>query len=104
MISAFRRMLDTWIARGFFLIMVLAFMSWGIGDVVRLIGTSTWAAKVGGQTIEGQQLQEAYQQQMQQVSRNLPAGQEPTPEMRSAVARDALQRLIAQAALNQELQ
>ena len=65
---------------------------------------STWAAKVGGQTIEGVQLQEAYQREMTQVTRNLPAGQEPTQDMRSGVAREALQQLITQAALNQELQ
>ena len=104
MITALRRYLETWVVRGFFLIMVLAFVSWGIGDVVRLVSTSTWVAKVGGQTIEGTQLQEAYQRQMSQVTRNLPAGQEPTPEMRSGVAKEALQQLIAQAALGQELQ
>jgi peptidyl-prolyl cis-trans isomerase D len=105
MISAFRRLLETWVARAFFLIMVLAFMSWGIGDVVRIIGAApTWVAKVGDQTIEGAQLQEAYQRDMSQVTRNLPPGQEPTQDMRLGVAREALQRLITQAALNQELQ
>jgi peptidyl-prolyl cis-trans isomerase D len=104
MITALRRMLDTWVARGFFLIMVLAFVSWGVGDVIRLVGTSTWAAKVGSQTIEGTQLQEAYQRQMSQATRNLPPGQEPTQEMRTSTAKEALQQLIAQAALNLELQ
>jgi peptidyl-prolyl cis-trans isomerase D len=104
MIIAFRRYLETWVVRGFFLIMVLAFISWGVGDVIRLIGTSTWVAKVGGQTIEGAQLQTAYQSDMAQMTRNLPPGQEPTQDMRSGVAREALQRLITQAAMNQELQ
>src|SRR4249919_1323066 len=104
MITAFRRYLGTWVVRGFFMIMVLSFISWGVGDVIRLLGTSTWAAKVGGQTIEGAQLQEAYQRDMAQVTRNLPAGQEPTADMRAGVARESLQRLITQAALNQELQ
>lgn len=104
MITAFRRVLDTWVARGFFLIMVLAFVTWGVGDVVRNIGSSTWVAKVDGQTIEGAQLQEAYQRAMAQDLRNLPAGQDPTPEERHTVARQALQQLIAQAALGRELQ
>ncbi len=104
MISAFRRYLETWVVRGFFLIMVLAFISWGVGDVVRMIGTSTWAAKVGGQTIEGDQLQQAYQRDMAQVTRNMPSGQEPTQAMRSDIAHQALDRLIAQAAMSQELQ
>ena len=35
MISAFRRSLDTWIVRVFFLVMVAAFVLWGVGDVLR---------------------------------------------------------------------
>ena len=107
MISAFRRYLETWWVRGFFLIMVAAFVIWGIGgDVIRLIGfgATTWVAKVGGQTIEGQQLQGSYQTEMAQLTRTLPSGQEPTQEMRSRVAHDVLQQLITQAALNQELE
>ena len=41
---------------------------------------------------------------MAQVTRKLPSGQEPTQDMRSSVAHEALQRLITQAALDQELQ
>jgi peptidyl-prolyl cis-trans isomerase D len=104
MITAFRRYLETWVVRGFFLIMVASFVIWGVGDVVRMIGAApTWVARVGGQTIEGSQLQEAYQRDMTQVTRNLPSGQEPSQQMRSSVARDALQRLITEAALGEEL-
>jgi peptidyl-prolyl cis-trans isomerase D len=104
MITAFRRYLETWWVRGFFLIMVFSFISWGVGDVIRMVGTSTWVAKVGGETIEGLQLQQAYQREMAQVARNLPQGQEPTQDMRNSVEREALQQLITQAAMNQELQ
>jgi peptidyl-prolyl cis-trans isomerase D len=104
MIASFRRYLDTWVVRGFFIVMVLAFVSWGVGDVIRMVGTSTWAAKVGGQTIEGSQLQATYQRDLTQLNRNLPPGQEPTPEIRSRVANEALQQLITQTALQQELQ
>lgn len=104
MISAFRRYLETWVVRGFFLIMVLAFVTWGVGDVVRLVGHPTWVAKVAGQTIEGQQLQDEFQRGMAQLTRSLPAGQEPSPAVRSTVADEALQRLVAQAALDAELQ
>ena len=86
MISAFRRSLDTWPVRGLFLIMVVAFVLWGVGDVIRLVGTDTWVAKVGGQTIEVPQVQQAFQQQIADVSRRLPAGTDVTPEMRRAVA------------------
>lgn len=105
MITTFRRYLETWVVRGFFLIMVAAFVIWGVGDVVRMIGSSpTWVAKVGGQTIEGQQLQQAYQRDLAQASAKLPSGQEPTQDMRDSVAKAALQRLIAQAAFQEEIQ
>jgi peptidyl-prolyl cis-trans isomerase D len=103
MISAFRRYLETWVVRGFFLIMVAAFIVWGVGDVVRLVGTSTWVAKVGGETIDLPQVQQAYQQQLGTLSRQLPSGAEPTPEMRHAVVIAALQDLINQATISQEL-
>src|ERR1019366_6168105 len=82
MISAFRRSLDTWPVRGFFLIMVVSFVLWGVGDVIRLVGTDTWVAKVGGQTIEVPEAQQAFQQQLTDVSRRLPQGTDVTPEMR----------------------
>lgn len=105
MITAFRRYLETWVVRGFFLIMVAAFVVWGVGDVVRMVGTSpTWVAKVGDQTVESQQLQEAYQRQIAQLRAKLPSGQEPSQEVRNSVARAAMQQLISQAALDQELQ
>jgi peptidyl-prolyl cis-trans isomerase D len=103
MITAFRRYLDTWVVRAFFIIMVLSFVMWGVGDVIRLVGTSTWVAKVGDRTIEAQTLQAEYQRAVATVTRNLPQGQEATPDLRRRVADDTLQRLINQAALSSEL-
>ncbi|HET7881154.1 MAG TPA: peptidyl-prolyl cis-trans isomerase [Acetobacteraceae bacterium] len=104
MILAFRRYLDSWVVRAFFLVMVAAFILWGVGDVARLVRTATWAAKVGGQTIEGYQLEDLYRREMAQATRDLPAGQEPSQETRTRVANEALQQLITQAALHEELQ
>jgi peptidyl-prolyl cis-trans isomerase D len=102
MISIMRRFLDTWVARGFFLVMVVAFVIWGIGDVVRLFGTDSWVAKVGGQTIEVPEAQQAFEQQVADVSRRLPQGTDVTPEMRREVASAAVQALIGQAVVAQE--
>jgi peptidyl-prolyl cis-trans isomerase D len=103
MISAFRRYLDTWVVRGFFFIMVLSFITWGVGDVVRMIGTTTWVAKVGDRTIEGQAMQAELQRAMATATRNLPPGQEASPELRQRVGNETLQRLITQAAFANEL-
>lgn len=102
MISALRRSLDSWIARGFFLIMVVAFIVWGVGDVVRLIGTDTWVAKVAGTTIELPQAQQAFQQQITDMQRRMPSGTDITPEMRRTIAMAAIQGLIGQTTLAQE--
>jgi peptidyl-prolyl cis-trans isomerase D len=103
MISTLRRSLDTWPVRGFFLIMVVAFIIWGIGDVFRMVGTSTWVAKVDGQTIEGPAFQAEYQKELNQATRSLPPGQDPSADLKRSVGDTALQRLIGQAALDQEL-
>lgn len=102
MISAFRRSLDTWPVRAFFLIMVAAFIIWGIGDVFRIVGSSTWVAKVGDQTIEGPVFQAEYQRELNQATRNLPPGQDASAGLKRSVGDTALQQLIGQAALAQE--
>ncbi|MGE0416776.1 MAG: SurA N-terminal domain-containing protein [Acetobacteraceae bacterium] len=103
MITAFRRYLDSWIVRAFFVVMILAFVFWGVGDVVRMAGHSTWVAKVGGQTIEAPAMQMEYQRAMATATRNLPAGQEASPELRRRVGHETLQRMVGQAALSAEL-
>ena len=106
MITAFRSYLSTWVVRGLFGLLVFAFAVWGIGgDVLRLIGQrNNWVARVGATTIEAPQAQQAFQSQLQQVSRMLGAGNEPTPDMRRSVATQAVEQLIAQTLLTQEAQ
>jgi peptidyl-prolyl cis-trans isomerase D len=103
MLTAFRRYLETWPVRVFFGIMVLAFVVWGVGDVVRQIGTSTWLAKVGGQTIEPQQFEQTFERDMAQAERQLQRGQDVTPALRKQVADQAMQQLIGQVALGREI-
>ncbi len=101
MISAFRRALDTWYVKGFFLIMVVTFVIWGIGsDVLRLIGTSsTYVAKVGGQTVEAPAFQAEYQRALSVATQQNPPGQEVTAEMKRQVADRTLQRMIAEVSM-----
>lgn len=103
MISAFRRYLDTWVVRAFFGVMVLAFIFWGVGDVVRLSGTESWVATVGGTTIEAPQVQAEYQRAMSNITRSLPAGQDAPPELRRRIGDETLGRMITQVALSEEL-
>jgi peptidyl-prolyl cis-trans isomerase D len=104
MISSFRRYLETWYVRLFFLLMVASFVLWGVGDMLRMVGTSTWAAKVAGTTIEVPALESEYRREMATASRDLPPGQEATAELRREVVEQSLQRLIGQATMNAALQ
>lgn len=105
MISMFRRSLDHWVVRGLFLVMVVAFVIWGVGDVLRQIffNSPTWVAKVDGQTIGGQQFQSEFQRAMVQATQRLPQGQEPTAKMRAQIGEIVLQRMITEAALQHDL-
>jgi len=104
MISQFRRYADSWIARIFFIIMAISFVGWGISsDLFRLMGPPRWVAKVGSQTIEIPAFQAEFQRAMNQETRNLPPGQEASAELRRRVGMQTLQRMIAQAAVGQEL-
>jgi peptidyl-prolyl cis-trans isomerase D len=103
MISSMRRYLETWYVRAFFLLMVGSFVLWGVGDMLRAIGTSTWVAKVGGTTIEAQALEADYRRELAKATRDLPSGQEPSAELRRAVVEQTLRGLIGQTAVTQTL-
>jgi peptidyl-prolyl cis-trans isomerase D len=104
MISLLRRSLDSWLVRGFFGLMTIAFVGWGIsGSLVQLGGPPTWVAKVAGTTIEVSAFQSEFQRALAVAGRDLPSGQELSPQEREQVGQQTLQRLIAQAALADEL-
>ena len=103
MITAFRRYLETWPVRLLFGVMVIAFVVWGVGDVVRRIGTSSWIAKVGGQEISPGQFNEIFERDLALAEQRLPEGQNVTAALRRQVANAALDQEIAQAALSAEL-
>ena len=101
MLAVFRSFLSTWAAKAFFLLLVASFALWGVADVFQP-GTSQTVATVGERTIELPELQDAYRRQLQQVTRVMGARAEPSPAIRQGVAAQALDRLIAQAAIAQE--
>src|SRR5579872_2790766 len=71
MITSMRRYVETWYVRAFFLIMVASFVLWGVGDMLRMVSTSTWVAKVGNTTIEGPQFAAEYRRDLAVMTRNL---------------------------------
>jgi len=104
MISTLRRSLDSWLVRGFFALMTIAFVGWGIsGTFTQLGGPPTWVAKVAGTTIEIPSFQLEYQRALAAAGRDLPPGQEISPQMREQIAQQTLRRMVGQAAVADEL-
>lgn len=67
MLSLFRSLLNTWIARLFFLVMVVAFGSWGISDMLAQIGNSQNIATVDGKPITPAQFLIEYNRRVKQT-------------------------------------
>ena len=103
MLSLIRRFLSTWAARAFFIVLIASFGLWGVADVVRNVGRDGAIARVGDHKIEPPEFQEALRTQMTQVTRMLGGKTEPTPAIRQAVAGQVLDRLIVQAAIQNEV-
>jgi len=102
MITAFRRLAGTWFAKGLFILLVLSFAVWGIEDVVRNIGRDAAVARVGGQPIELAEAQDAARRETQRMQQQLGPRFEPTEAFRAAMARQAVEGLIADRAQNVE--
>ncbi len=102
MLARLRGSLNTWPVRILFLLLIVAFGAWGIGNVLPdILGNDGSAAKVGGVAISAQDIQNAYRQQLQQTSQQLGSPDQITPEMRMMIAEQAAARLVAQTAIDQ---
>ncbi|MCX7383454.1 MAG: SurA N-terminal domain-containing protein [Alphaproteobacteria bacterium] len=104
MLATFRRHLDTWVAKVFFALLVGVFVLWGVGDVVKNVGVDTSVATVAGQKIELPEVQEAYRRQLDQVTRMFGGKVDATPQMRKAIAGQALEQVITRAAMDNAVQ
>ena len=102
MLHLFRRFLNTWAARAFFIVLIGSFGLWGISSTVQDLTRNTALATIGSRRIEPNEFQDAYRQQMAEVTRKLGSTTEPTPDIRRAVAGQTLDRMVTQAALAEE--
>lgn len=97
-----RKLLENWIARGFFALLVMVFVFWGISNVVTLIGSNTAVAHVGGRLVDVSTVQAAYQKALNQQNQS---GQgQPTLAARQQMASDALSGVLRQQVLRLEEQ
>jgi peptidyl-prolyl cis-trans isomerase D len=102
MLDAMRRGATGWIAKILLLIpLVIAFAIWGIGDMIRQVGTSS-VANVGKTEISTDEFQRAYNTEIAQLTQQF--GRRLTPEEARMVGLEArvLSRLVGGTALDQK--
>lgn len=102
MLTALRRLAGTWVAKVLFVLLIVSFAIWGIGDMVRGFGRETALARVEGRPIELDEAQTVMRRELQRLSRALGPQFEPDERIRAALARQALDQLIMDRVLRSE--
>jgi peptidyl-prolyl cis-trans isomerase D len=98
MITWFRNLAQTWVAKVLFLLLVLSFGIWGIEDTVRNLWRETAVVRMDGAEIEVPEAQNAARRELQRVTRQLGPSFEPEEPLRRAVAMQAVETLIGERA------
>lgn len=98
MITWFRELAKSWVAKVLFVLLIISFGIWGIEDVVRNLFRETAVVQMAGATIEPREAQAAARRDLQRIQRQLGPAFEPDQAIREAIARQALEVLIAERA------
>ncbi|MCP9318335.1 SurA N-terminal domain-containing protein [Acetobacter persici] len=105
MISYLRRVfVESWLGRVCAIVIFLAFIGWGVGDVLGYMGTETdIVAKVGQQRITSADLAQSLQGEMPTIAKQMGVADpaQVPAAMRQQIAYQVLQRLIGQAELQE---
>ncbi len=104
MLTALRRLASTWVAKALFVLLVLSFGIWGIGDTVRNLGRDTALARVNGQPIEMEEAQAALRREVQRLSRTVGSRFENDPRVRRVLAEQAVDQLVLDRVLRAEME
>ncbi|MFC7477086.1 peptidyl-prolyl cis-trans isomerase [Dankookia sp. GCM10030260] len=103
MLTALRRLAGTWVAKGLFVLLILSFAVWGIGDVGRtLFAPDTSLARVAGEPVTLEEGQAAMRREMQRLARQLGSQFENDPRIRRAIAEQAVDQLVLDRVLRAE--
>ncbi len=101
MLDALRRAAGTWLAKLLLGILILSFAVWGVADVFRGYDSGT-VARVGKAAITPEEFQQAYQNELDQLSRQF--GRRLTPEQARMFGLESrvLSRLVGTAAIDNQ--
>lgn len=92
-----RNLMGSWVARGFFALLIVVFVFWGISNVFTLTGSPTAVATVGGKPVDISLVQALYQRELNQVEQQ---GQ-PDLATRQQIAQQALSSVLRQQIISQ---
>jgi peptidyl-prolyl cis-trans isomerase D len=96
MISWFRKLAQSWVAKVLFVLLILSFGIWGIEDIVRNFWRETAVVRLEGGRIEVPEAQAAARRELQRIQRQLGPAFEPSEQIRQAIAAQAVQGLIGE--------
>ncbi|WP_165838730.1 peptidylprolyl isomerase [Roseicella frigidaeris] len=103
MLTALRRLAGTWFAKVLFVLLILSFAIWGIGDMARnLFAPDTSLARVAGQPVTFEEGQAAMRREMQRLSRQMGGQFENDPRIRRALAEQAVDQIVLDRVLRVE--
>jgi peptidyl-prolyl cis-trans isomerase D len=105
MLRGIRKASENWLGRSIMgvvmMVLVGSFAVWGINDIFNGFGRSSSLAKIGSVEIAADQFRQAYQDRLQQISRDL--GHPVPPDQANALGlnRQVLGEMVAKSALDQ---
>jgi peptidyl-prolyl cis-trans isomerase D len=102
MITWFRQLAQSWIAKILFVLLIISFAIWGIEDVVRNIWRESAVVRMEGGNIEVPEAQMAARRELGRIQRQLGPAFEPDEAIRRAIANQAVEGLIGERAQRAE--
>jgi peptidyl-prolyl cis-trans isomerase D len=102
MLQAIRSKAGSFVVKGLFVLLILIFGVWGIGDIFRTRPTDTVIATVGDQSIHAEELQTAMRRELQRLSARFGASIDIQQAKKFGIIQDVLDTLIDSSLLDQE--
>jgi peptidyl-prolyl cis-trans isomerase D len=102
MLQAIRSKAGSIVVKGLFVVLIVTFGIWGIGDIFRNRPTDTTVATVGDQSINANGLQMAVQPALERLSSRLGTAVDLRQAKQMGVVDDVLGQLVDQALIDQE--
>lgn len=106
MMQGLRKASQNWLGKTvvtiLFLFLIVSFAIWGIGDIFRGGGPRNVVARIGSTEITVDQLRNAYQNEIQRLTRQERRGITPEAARARGIDRQVLSRLVSEAAFDEE--